>query len=108
MEAVRLDGTQASHHQLLGQAYARNPKWRSSAIEHLEQAVGLDEYDEKTYYLLGEVFEQDGRAAEARAAFEKVLSLEPNHERAGQKLQKPGVFSRLKSMFKKTSRQTSR
>ena len=104
MEAVRLDGTQASHHRLLGQAYARNPKWRSSAIEHLEEAVRLDEYDEKTYYLLGEVFEQDGREPEARAAFENVLSLEPNHARARQKLQKPSVVSRLTSMFKKTSR----
>lgn len=108
MEAVRLDGTQALHHQLLGQAYARNPKWRSSAIEHLEHAASLDEYDDKTYYLLGEVYEQEGREPEARAAFEKVLSLEPNHQRARQKLQKPGVVSRLKSMFKKTSRQTSR
>ena len=104
VEAVRLDGTQASHHRLLGRAYARNPKWRSSAIEHLEQAVRLDEYDEKTYYLLGEVFEQDGRDEEARAAFENVLLLEPNHQRARQKLQKPSVVSRLKSMFKKSSR----
>ena len=103
MEAVRLDGTQALHHQLLGQAYARNPKWRSSAIEHLEQAASLDEYDEKTHYLLGQVYEQEGREQEARAAFEKVLLLEPNHERARQKLQKPGVVSRLKSKFKKTS-----
>ena len=104
MEAVRLDGTQASHHRLLGQAYARNPKWRSSAIEHLEQAVRLDEFDEKTYYLLGEVLEQDGRDEEARAAFKNVLMLEPNHQRAQRKLQKPSAVSRLKSMFKKFSR----
>ena len=103
MEAIRLDGTQAAHHRLLGQAYARNPKWRSSAIAHLEQAVRLDEYDENTYYLLGEVYEQEGREQESRAAFEKVLLLEPNHELVRQKLQKPSVVSRLKSMFKKTS-----
>ena len=105
LEAVRLDGGEAPYHRLLGVAYARNPKWRSSAIEHLEKAVELDEYDEQTHYHLGELYEQEGREGEARAAFEKVLSLEPNHKRAHEKLQKKGVVSRLKSMFKKTSRE---
>ena len=104
MEAVRLDGETAAHHCLLGQAYARNPKWRSSAIEHLERAASLDEYDEKTLYLLGDVYEQEGRDDDARKAFEKVLSLDPGHERARQKLQKPGVVKRLKSLFRKTPR----
>lgn len=103
MEVVRLDGTQAPYHVLLARAYARNPKWRASAIEHFEKAVELDEYDEKTYYLLGLVYEEEGRVEEARAAFEHVLSLEPNHERARKKLQSKGVVSRLKSIFKKTS-----
>jgi len=66
--------------------------------------VRLDEFDEKTYYLLGEVLEQDGRDEEARAAFKNVLMLEPNHQRAQRKLQKPSAVSRLKSMFKKFSR----
>lgn len=103
MEAVRLDGREASYHQLLGRAYARNPKWRSSAIEHLVEASRLDEYDETTHYALGEVYESEGREEEARASYKRVVALEPNHERARQKLRAPGVVSRLISVFKKTS-----
>lgn len=103
LEAVRLDDEQARYHRLLGRAYARNPKWRASAIEHFQRAIELDEYDEGTYLSLGEVYELDGREEDARRAFQRVLSLDPSHPRAREKLKKKSVVSRLKSMFKRTS-----
>lgn len=103
-EAVRLDEAQASFHRALGQAYARNPQWRSSAIEHLEEAARLDEFDDETHFALGELYEQEGRHHDAVREFEKVLALEPNHARARQKLEKPGLVARLKALFRRTSR----
>jgi tetratricopeptide (TPR) repeat protein len=102
-EAVRLDGTQASYHRLLGETYARNPKWTSSAIEHLERAVELDEFDADAHYLLGKLYEQKARVPEATRAFQHVLSLDPGHAEARRKLDKPSVVTRLRSIFKKTS-----
>ena len=85
-EAVRLDPTKIAYHKLLGQALAKNPKWRQQAETHLRRVIDAEPYDQDCYLALAAIYEQSGMSMRARKMYEKVACLDPDHEVALKKL----------------------
>lgn len=81
-EAARLD-PRADFYALLGEAYAKNPKWLHHAEEALAHAVSRDASQVAWVLRLAQVREELGRTAEAREGFLEVLTRQPSNPEAG-------------------------
>ncbi|HXV62216.1 MAG TPA: DUF4388 domain-containing protein [Vicinamibacteria bacterium] len=84
--AVRLDDSRADYHRLLARALARNPKWKKQAEEHFQLALRLNKLDPLTYVDLGELYESSGLTTRARKMYENAVSLDPDNQRAHERL----------------------
>ncbi|TDI38583.1 MAG: DUF4388 domain-containing protein [Acidobacteria bacterium] len=85
-DAVRLDGSNANYHRLLGFALAKNPRWRRRAEEHLLKVLESEHFDTDTMLALGELYEEGGMDTRARKMYEEALGMDPDNVRALEKL----------------------
>ena len=88
-EATRLD-PQASYFSLLGQALAKNPRWRDKAVEAFRQAVELDPKNAGIHVAFAELLEKCGDVSGARQHFTAALDDMPNHPTALRALDRLG------------------
>lgn len=84
-EAVFIEPNRARAHAFLGILQSRD-KEHDSAIKSLETAVSLDGNNADMRYNLALAYEFAGKIDEAKAEYEKVLELEPEHKEAANNL----------------------
>lgn len=73
--------------------YLKNPNWRKESERLLKELVAQEPGNADAFFLLGELYKQEGIPARAAAMFRKVLELKPRHEGARAELgpeTKPG------------------
>jgi predicted Zn-dependent protease len=92
---------------LLAQAYLKNPNWRRKAEKIALDLVRDGPQLVAAHLLLAEIYHASGLVARARAAYERVLALEPGHEAATKGLAgleppppEPPPPSRLRGIFR--------
>ena len=85
-EAVRLAPSNIQYHKLLGQALTKNPKWRKQAEGHFLRVLEAEPYDEECYLELASIYEENGLPTRAKKMYEHVLTLDPDHPIATEKL----------------------
>ena len=71
-EAVELVPSNGAYHRLLGQALAKNPKWRRNAEEHFKIALRLDPVDIQALIFLGGLYQSVSMKSRAKAIFAGV------------------------------------
>lgn len=84
-EAVFIDPKNSRSHTFLGVLQSKD-KEHDSALKSLETAVALDSNNVNIRYNLALAYEVAGKSDEAKAQYEKVLELEPEHKEAGNNL----------------------
>lgn len=98
---------------LLAKCYLKNPKWVKRAEEQLQNAVREEPGSADAHFLLGTIYKSGGLKSRALHAFQKVLELKPDHEKAAAELAElqpegpseepsPGGGGLLKKLFGKT------
>ena len=75
--ALRLDPEDSGSHWLLARAY-RDKGDRPASLRYFRETVRFRPVDYQSFLEMGDVLWEDGQKAEARAAWEKVLTLQPN------------------------------
>lgn len=85
-EAVFIDPKNSRAHAFLGILQSRD-KEHPSALKSLETAVAIDSKNVDVRYNLALAYEVAGKQDEAKAQYEKVLELEPDHQEAANNLQ---------------------
>jgi hypothetical protein len=101
-EAVRLDGSRSEYHRALGQALAKNPKWRRQAEEHFLEAIHLNRFDATAYLELGTLYEEGGMSTRARKMYESALGVDPDNPVAIERLHagsERGALEKLKGVL---------
>ena len=74
--------TRESAQLLLAQAYLKNPKWTRRAEGVLQALLEKNPRHVPAHLQLAEIYRASGLLSRARAAYEKVLELEPDHVQA--------------------------
>jgi tetratricopeptide (TPR) repeat protein len=95
---------------LLAKAYLKNPKWVKRAEEQLQAVVKEDAANVDAHFLLGTLYKAGGLKSRALHAFQRVLELKPDHEKAAAELveltpedsEPPPSGGLLKKLFGKT------
>jgi curved DNA-binding protein CbpA len=95
---------------LLAKAYLKNPKWVKRAEEQLQTVVKEDAANVEAHFLLGTIYKAGGLKSRALHAFQRVLELKPDHEKAAAELvdlvpedsEPPPSGGLLKKLFGKT------
>lgn len=85
-EAVFIDPKNSRAHAFLGILQSRD-KEHASALKSLETSVAIDPQNVDVRYNLALAYEVAGKQDEAKAQYEKVLELEPDHQEAANNLQ---------------------
>ncbi|MHC4157872.1 MAG: tetratricopeptide repeat protein [Planctomycetota bacterium] len=86
-KALKLRPLDVGTHNNLGIVLASMGKM-DEAVKHFREALQIDADDANTHYNLAITFERLGRLDEAIAHYRQTLQLNPNHGRAGKRLQK--------------------
>ncbi len=105
-EAVRLAPDKMAYHKLLGQALMKNPRWHKQAEAHFQQVVDAEPYNTECYLGLATIYEDGGLSTRARKMYEQVLTLDPDHEVALEKLKHhagAGTTTLLRRILGKTN-----
>jgi tetratricopeptide (TPR) repeat protein len=71
---------------LLAKSYLKNPKWLKRAEEQLQNAVRDEPTSAEAHFLLGGIYKAGGLKSRAIHAFQRVLELKPDHEKAAVEL----------------------
>jgi len=77
--ALRLKPKYADIHNMMGVCYSQMGK-RSRALEHLHKAVSLAPNFTRAWINLAYVYEQEGEIEAARAAYRRVLKMDPKNQ----------------------------
>ena len=85
-EAVRLAPSNIAYHKLLGKSLTKNPKWRKQAEGHFLRVLEAEPYDTECYLELAAIYEENGLPTRAQKMYEQVLTLDPDHPIATEKL----------------------
>jgi tetratricopeptide (TPR) repeat protein len=88
LDDFRLVRNSAWAHARRGQLYYRLHKDGIVAEEEILRAVQLAPSDKWLYYLLGDLYEEEGRLADAKAMFEHALHIDPGFEGAQKRLER--------------------
>jgi serine/threonine protein kinase/tetratricopeptide (TPR) repeat protein len=78
--------TRSEARLLLAQSYLKNPRWKKRAEEMVLDLVRENPQLVAARLLLAEIYRSSGLHARARAAYQKVLALQPGNETATQGL----------------------
>ena len=81
-EAIRHDESRVAYHELLGDALVMNPHWRQRAVEAYRNALKIDEFNPDLVVKVGRLYAGSGLTSRAKAAFERALELQQDHEEA--------------------------
>ena len=61
----------------------------NKALHHFKSCIKFDKHNADAYFNMGKILEKEDKTKdEARKAFEKTLKINPNHEKAKEKLSK--------------------
>ena len=71
---------------LLAQCYLKNPKWTRRAEGVLQALLARNVQHVPAQFQLAEIYRASGLASRAKAAYEKVLELDPGHAQAAKAL----------------------
>ncbi len=82
--------TRESAQLLLAQAYLKNPKWTRRAEGVLQALLAKNPRHVPAHLQLAEIYRASGLLSRARAAYEKVLEIEPDHVPGQQGARLPG------------------
>ena len=74
--------TRSEARLLLAQSYLKNPRWKKRAEEMVLDLVRENPQFVAARLLLAEIYRSSGLHARARAAYQKVLALQPGNETA--------------------------
>ena len=72
---------------LLAQCYLKNPKWTRRAEGVLQALLARNARHVPAQLQLAEIYRASGLASRAKAAYEKVLELDPGHAQAAKALE---------------------
>ena len=100
--------TRSSAQLLLAQAYLKNPKWTRRAEGVLQDVLAENPRHVAAQLQLADIYRATGLSSRARAAYEKVLDLDPGHFQARKGLEalepkdsQPARRSGLTSLFRR-------
>jgi len=71
---------------LLGTCQRQNPKWSREAMESMQRAIAANPNYVEAILTLGDMYRDGGLTARARACYEDVLAIEPEHGEAATRL----------------------
>lgn len=71
---------------LLGSCQQQNPKWAREAMESMQQAIAANPNFVEAILTLGDLYRDGGLTARARACYEDVLAIQPQHGEAATRL----------------------
>ena len=89
--AIALDPKHAWAHARLGWAYYVRDHDTSRAESEVLRAVELSPRQKWFYIILGDLYRQEGHTAQAAAAYEEALAIDPDFEPARRRLRSLGV-----------------
>jgi tetratricopeptide (TPR) repeat protein len=85
-EAVRLDPGKAPYFLLLGMCQMNLPQFRRRAADNLQKAIDLEHWNVDAFIAMGLLLMSENQPLRAEGFFRKVLSINPDHAVARQKL----------------------
>jgi len=85
-QTVRYVPDHAEAWYLLGTCQRQNPKWGREAMESMQRAIAANPNYVEAILTLGDLYRDGGLSARARACYEDVLSIEPEHGEAATRL----------------------
>jgi len=90
-KCVEIAPKESKYHAILARSLAAVPQYRREAIEHFEEAIKLDPWNTSAYLQFGELYEEMELPWRARALFEKILDIDPEHSKAREKLRELNI-----------------
>lgn len=85
-QTVRYVPDHADAWYLLGTCQQQNPKWSREAMESMQRAITANPNFVEAMLTLGDLYRQGGLTARARACYEDVLAIDPEHGEAATRL----------------------
>lgn len=85
-QCVRYVPDHADAWYLLGTCQRHNPKWARDAMESMQRAIAANPNFVEAILTLGDLYRDGGLTARARACYEDVLAIEPEHGEAATRL----------------------
>jgi hypothetical protein len=85
-QTVRYVPDHADAWYLLGSCQRQNPKWSRDAMESMQRAIASNPNFVDAILTLGDLYRDGGLAARARACYEDVLAIDPEHGEAATRL----------------------
>jgi len=85
-QTIRYVPDHAEAWYLLGTCQRHNPKWSREAMESMQRAIAANPNYVEAILTLGDMYRESGLTARARACYEDVLAIEPEHGEAATRL----------------------
>jgi TolA-binding protein len=85
-QTVRYVPDHADAWYVLGTCQRHNPKWAREAMESMQRAISANPNFVEAILTLGDMYRDGGLTARARACYEDVLAIEPDHGEAATRL----------------------
>jgi curved DNA-binding protein CbpA len=85
-KAIELEPASSAYHTLLARSLAAVPVYRRQALEHLEKAIALDEFNVAAHLQIAELYEEMKLPWRSRPHYQKVLQIDTGNSIALERL----------------------
>ncbi len=97
-KCVEAEPDNAVYRAMLARSLGTMPQYRDEAIEHFRKAIDLDPWREPVYLQFAELFEKMQLHSRACAIYSKLLSVNPAHAKARQRLSALETAQKVKTL----------
>jgi curved DNA-binding protein CbpA len=107
-KCVELAPDVAKYHAILARSLAAVPQYRQDAVHHFKRAIELDAWNTSTYFQFAELYELMQLPWRAVPLYQKILEIDPEHNKANQRLAQLEALQKPEKRSKKPLRLVSR
>jgi len=98
----------AKYHAILARSLAAIPQYRQDAVHHYKRAIDLDAWNTSTYFQFAELYELMQLPWRAVPLYQKILEIDPEHNKANERLAQLEALQEQEKRSKKPLRFVSR
>lgn len=85
-KCVEIAPNDSKYRAMLARSLAAVPQYRREAIEHFEKAIQLDPWNTSALFQFAELFEEMQLPWRARPLYQKIIDIDPEHNKAREKI----------------------
>ena len=92
----------AKYHAILARSLAAIPQYRQDAVHHFKRAIDLDAWNTSTYFQFAELYELMQLPWRAVPLYQKILEIDPEHNKANERLAQLEALEKQEKRKKKS------